>query len=195
MKTIIWDVDDVLNDLMKSWFENLWLRKHPQLRVTYESLTENPPHHILKIGLEAYQRSLDQFRLSEAFTSMEPNTQILQWFKAHGHKCRHIALTATPLETAHVSASWVTKHFGRWIRTFAFVPSERPNQSLPVYEKTKYDYVKWIGQGDVIIDDNPDNLTAFSNIGMVLLGIRRPWNPHGLLISDALKRLTQLIGS
>ena len=195
MKTIIWDIDDVLNNLMESWFKNVWLKEHPCSQITYESLRENPPHNILQIGLDEYRASLDQFRLSGAFASMEPNTEILQWFKAHGHKCKHIALTATPLETVHESASWVTKHFGRWIRTFAFVPSERPNKSLPVYEKTKYDYVKWIGRGDIIIDDNPDNLTTFSHVRMVVLGIRQPWNPNGLLISDALKRLTQLIGS
>ena len=43
MKTVIWDVDDVLNDLMRCWFEKSWLLSHPECTLTYEDLTQNPP--------------------------------------------------------------------------------------------------------------------------------------------------------
>ena len=137
MKTIIWDMDDALNYLLESCSKNVRLKEHLESGITYESLKENPPHNILQIGLDEYLASLDQFRLSKVFTSIEPNSDILQWFKVHVHKCRHIALTAIPLETAYISSSWVLIYFGRWIRTFAFVPSERPKQTFPVYEKNK----------------------------------------------------------
>ncbi len=51
LKTIVWDVDDVLNDLMGSWFF-LGCQDHPECAVTYEDLKEKPPqgsrgHHRL----------------------------------------------------------------------------------------------------------------------------------------------------
>ena len=47
MLTIVWDVDDVLNDLMAVWFRDAWLPKHAACPVRYEEITENPPHRVL----------------------------------------------------------------------------------------------------------------------------------------------------
>ena len=64
MKTIVWDVDDVLNDLMKVWFKG-WTSSGGSLcPLSYDQLTGNPPHEILKISMPEYLASLDAFRLS-----------------------------------------------------------------------------------------------------------------------------------
>ncbi len=47
MKTIVWDIDDVLNDLTRAWFETAWLPAHRECRLTYEELKVNPPHELL----------------------------------------------------------------------------------------------------------------------------------------------------
>jgi len=44
MKAIMWDVDDVLNDLMGEWFRTRWIPLHPQCPVDYLGITVNPPH-------------------------------------------------------------------------------------------------------------------------------------------------------
>ena len=42
MKTIVWDVDDVLNCLTKEWFENYWLKKNPDCKISYSQINKNP---------------------------------------------------------------------------------------------------------------------------------------------------------
>ena len=42
MVTIVWDVDDVLNDLMYQWFTHCWLRG-PGCKLSFEELNANPP--------------------------------------------------------------------------------------------------------------------------------------------------------
>ena len=59
LKTIAWDVDDVLNNLMRAWFEEKWLIDHPECNLLYEGLTENPPHRLLETNVDNYLKSLD----------------------------------------------------------------------------------------------------------------------------------------
>jgi len=173
MKVIVWDVDDVLNDLMKNWLE--WFRKMKNIKITYDEITENPPHKILNISLEEYQQSLDKFRLSEYYQKMPPVKEVFMWFEKYGHKFRHIALTATPLQSAPSTAQWVLRHFGKWIRTFHFVPSKR-NEVIPEYEKDKSDFFKWFIKADVFIDDNPENVDKAKKVGINAWLWKRPWN-------------------
>ena len=37
MKTIVWDVDDVLNDLMRDWLTQWWMPAHPETKIDYEN--------------------------------------------------------------------------------------------------------------------------------------------------------------
>ena len=128
MKTIIWDVDDVLNDLMKEWLDKHWLPSYPDCAIRYEDLIENPPHNILHITIDNYRRSLDEFRMNRG-SELRPVMEVHDWFKANGNKFRHIALTAVPLSLAHISAAWVYKYFGTWIRSFNVVPSPTIDRS------------------------------------------------------------------
>ncbi|MDD5664401.1 MAG: hypothetical protein PHT71_09100, partial [Victivallaceae bacterium] len=112
---IVWDVDDVLNNLTYEWFDEFETLN--RTGITYEKLSENPPDRLLGISRESYLESLDDFRMRR-ITSLKPVEETMQWFIRHGNKFRHAALTATPFRCAPASAQWVIKHYGNWIRTF-----------------------------------------------------------------------------
>ncbi|MBF0520452.1 MAG: hypothetical protein HQK92_12105 [Nitrospirae bacterium] len=186
MKTIVWDNDDVLNDLMRQWFNQKWLAENHNCTVCYEELTENPPHRILGITVTQYLQSLDEFRLSQKYQEMEPVREVMEWFKRHGESFRHIALTATSFACAHISASWVIKHYGKWIRTFHFIPAMRPNESHTVYDTDKASFLKWLDKDCTIVDDS---ITNIADCNGVLFP--RPWNGATTTITEALEALLQ----
>jgi len=175
MKTIIWDVDDVLNDLMKEWFGKHWLPSHPDCAIRYEDLLENPPYNILHITIDNYRKSLDKFRMTRG-SELLPVLEVHDWFKAHGSKFRHIALTAVPLSLAHISAAWVYKYFGLWIRSFNVVPSPRSTDPHFNYDQSKKEYLVWLKKGDIFIDDNLVNIAGAKDLGIETVIIPRPWN-------------------
>jgi len=191
MQTIVWDVDDVLNELMRNWFEHKWLPEHRSCSVRYESLTHNPPHELLGISLVEYQQSLDSFRLSADFRRLVPISEVTAWFHRSGHRFHHIALTATPVLCAPQSAEWVFRHFGNWIRSFAFVPSRRTGDPAFEYDNTKKAYLQWWGKADYLIDDSPVHVEAARELGIRSILIPRPWNQAAGSISDTLDVLNK----
>jgi hypothetical protein len=190
MLTIAWDVDDVLNDLMRRWLESAWIPVHPRRPLRYEELTENPPHRLLGVELEEYLESLDDFRLASA-GRLEPVLQVVDWFGRWGECFRHLAVTATPLRSAPLSAAWVMTHFGRWIRTFSFVPSPRRGEDVPSYDGQKADFLRWWGKADILVDDNPANIASAQGLGITGLLVPRPWNDGGSPLADQLDRLAR----
>ncbi len=193
MLTIIWDVDDVLNDLMFVWFEQAWRPCHPECRLALEDLSENPPHRLLGVSLGEYLTSLDAFRLSEkGICQLTPVPELLAWFHRHGKRFRHVALTATPMAAAPLSARWVLQHFGFWIRSVSFVPSKREGEKIPAYDQDKGEFLQWWGRGDVAVDDNPQTLTAAAALGLRGVLIPRPWNRSELTLAATLELLASL---
>lgn len=190
-RTIAWDVDDVLNNLMHDWFVQKWLKDNGKCGLRYEDIAENPPHRLLGVQLETYRCSLDEFRLSALYQQMTPVKEVMEWFIEYGDNFRHIALTAVPLIAASASAQWVFKHFGKWIRTFHFVPSKREGLCLPETDKNKADFLKWIGRVDVFIDDNADNIKGIAdNIKTIVFP--RPWNNNKASIIRQLGEIGEL---
>jgi hypothetical protein len=179
--TIAWDVDDVLNDLMRAWFDEAFRAEHPETTATYESLTHNPPHEVLGITLGDYLESLDAFRAKRQMT-LAPDEAVLKWFARRGDHCRHIAVTATPMRNAHRSAAWVLQHFGRWIRTVTILPSAREGEQLPIYDATKVDALSRLREVAVLIDDTPKNMHGIERAGAIGILVPRPWNglPGGI---------------
>ena len=193
MLTIVWDVDDVLNDLMYQWFVCGWLAEHSDCRISYAELTCNPPHDVLGVDRSEYLSSMDVFRRTERACNMAPNPEVLTWFREKGHRFRHIALTARPLETAPDVAHWVMRHFGAWIRCFGVVPT-RTEESVPVYDRSKGEYLAWLGRGDVLVDDSTDNILEAEALGLRTLQTAQPWNNSKLTMTALLQQLTQLAG-
>ncbi len=192
MLTIAWDVDDVLNGLMRCWLVEQWLPAHPGSQIRFDGITENPPERILGCTKDEYLDSLDDFRRSDSFWNMNPDPEILAWFEAYGDQARHLALTAVPRALAHRSAHWVIKHFGKWIRSFNFVPSMRSGETIPMYDRSKSDFLAWFGKADVLVDDSGQNIREAVKVGVEGLLVAQPWN-QGLPITDVLKKLNRLI--
>lgn len=189
MRTIAWDVDDVLNDLMRLWFEQAWLPSRPGCLLQYEDIKENPPHHLLGISLEEYLQSLDAFRFSGAVGQMMPRPEVLNWFHNYGGQFRHIALTATPLRSAPISAAWVTHHFGCWVRSFNFIPSQRQDEYIPTYDYSKDSFLRWWSKVDVLVDDNAINVNAARALGIQGMLMPQPWNQSKLTTAETLSQL------
>jgi hypothetical protein len=193
MRTIAWDIDDVLNDLMREWFDQVWRPARADCPVrAYEGIVQNPPHELLGVTLEEYQDSLDEFRLSGGYSGLEPSAEVRQWFMDHGHRFRHVAVSAVPVKAASVSAEWVMRHFGRWIRTFHFVPSARSAEKIPLYDQSKRDFLEWLGKVDILIDDNETNLWGCDRIGIKTILFPRPWNSSASTVERELQRLSEL---
>lgn len=185
---LVWDVDDVLNDLTLEWLRS----ERPEDREAYESLMDPQLHLGLGIEERDYLASLDHFRLHGGFEAMEPRADVLSWFREHGDRVRHVALTSTPLHTAPVSAAWVLRHFGRWIRTFHVVPSGRPGDDTPVLDHDKEHALRFLSLGSVMIDDRPENLDGARRAGLEAIRFPRPWNGGGDP-QAALAQLTDMI--
>lgn len=188
MNTIAWDIDDVLNELMRFWFEKAWLPKHPSA-IRYNEITENPPYKLLGVSKEEYLNSLDEFRLSMQYRKMQPVPEVKNWFLQNGEFFQHIAITAVPIHTAYANAEWVFRNFGVWIRTFHVVPSVRKGQRVPQYDKDKKSFLKWIGKIDIFIDDNESNLNGCEKLGIKGILFPRPWNRSKLTIKETLEML------
>ena len=191
MLTIAWDVDDVLNDLMRAWLEREWRPQHPGCQVAYEEICANPPHEVLGVSLEEYLASLDEFRRTR-YAELAPVPEAKAWFERHGDAYRHIAVTAVPLACAPSSAAWVMRHFGRWIRSFHVVPSSRPGETLPVYDGTKQDFLGWLGKAAVLVDDHSGNVEAARRAGLRAVLMPRPWNDAAGSAAAAYNELGQL---
>lgn len=193
MLTIAWDVDDVLNDLMYCWLTKKWLPEHPECKIRFEQITENTPEHIINTIKEEYLASLDNFRLSKLYTELMPNPEILAWFEKYGDKARHIALTAVPIKAAHISANWIVKNYGKWIRSFTFIPPLRIDEKIPEYNHNKIDYLKWLNKIDILVEDNDHNIRKAERLGIKGILVKRPWNKSNLLIKDALALINKII--
>ena len=191
MLTVVWDVDDVLNDLMQQWFKHCWLIEHPDCQVTYTDLSENPPHLALGVTLDEYLASLDAFRRTERAINMQPNPRVLAWFRTEGERFRHIAITARPLESAPDVAHWVMRHFGAWVRCFGVVPT-RIDGDVPTYDGNKGEYLKWLGRGDIFVDDAAENCLRAESLGLKTLLYAQPWNNSTLATDALLRKLSDL---
>jgi 5'(3')-deoxyribonucleotidase len=173
-KTIIWDIDDVLNNLMEEWLQTEWMKNNPKSDIKYTDIKSNPPHSILGITKDDYLVSLDKFRL-ESFHKLKPNPLIMEWFKENGSQYRHVALTSVPLSSADISAKWLFNNFGTWFRSFNVIPSPRATDPFNYYDKSKTEFLYWLNKGDYFIDDNQQNMEGVSSKIKTYL-FPQPWN-------------------
>ena len=191
MLTIAWDVDDVLNDLMLSWFACAWKPAHPECPLTYADITENPPDRVLGVARGEYLESLDSFRASDLAAKMPPNPAVLDWLRAYGPRYRHMALTARPLESVPEAAAWLFRHFGGYLRNFGVVPS-RLAAGTPAYDRDKGEFLEWFGKAGLLVDDSEENIRAAERLGLRCVLYPQPWNRSGRTIQETLQQLSQL---
>jgi 5'(3')-deoxyribonucleotidase len=186
-KVIVWDVDDVLNNLTYEWFKEY--AGANSVKISYEQLKSNPPVAELEISLQSYLSSLDNFR-QRRMNSMRPSPEVLAWFHSHGADYRHVALTAVPAKFSPLSAEWVLRHFGLWFRSFHFVPSFRANEEMIIYDESKADLLRKIGKVDYFIDDNEKNVSDVVTSGVDAMIFPRPWNSAaGVSVVECLKNI------
>jgi hypothetical protein len=160
MLTIAWDIDDVLNELMLTWFTEVWKAEHPDSRLGYSDVSENPPDRVLGISRGDYLNSLDRFRASESARNMPPNRLVLEWLNSFGDSYRHIALTARPLES--------TPHAAEWLFRYA--------DGVPLYDRDKPEYLSWLGKADILVDDSEENIRGAERLGLRGVLYPQPWN-------------------
>jgi FMN phosphatase YigB (HAD superfamily) len=177
---------------MGSWFDSVWIPNHPGELLRYASVSQNPPHGLLGVSREEYLSSLDEFRLGPGYAQLPPNPDVLSWLVAEGGRCRHVALTATPLRAVPATAAWVLRHFGRWIREFAFIPAERSGETLPTYDADKGEWLARHGGSSVLVDDSPQNIAAARAAGISTLSWPRPWN-DGPPPAETLQALSRFV--
>ena len=189
MKLIVWDIDDVLNDLLKCWFEDF--NGSAGMKLGYEDLSKNPPYALLGLPKQAYLASLDAFRMSEHGRNLTPNPQILEWLRTYGSRFRHMALTARPRQSMPILSEWLFRHFGDWIRTVSFVPSFRKGENLPEYDLSKAAFLNWFEKADFFIDDMPENIEAAESTGIEAFEYPQPWNKSPFTVEEILNSLSQ----
>jgi phosphoglycolate phosphatase-like HAD superfamily hydrolase len=192
-RVVVWDVDDVLNDLMGTWLKKAWAPAHPERVVQFNDLRENPPLQFLGMVERDYLASLDAFRTSADYAEQLPNPAIRRWLDDHGPAYRHVALTATSLRAAPATAEWTFRHFGRWIREFVLIPAHRIGEGLPIYDADKGAWLNRLGRSAVLVDDSLDNLRAAEASGAAAVRWPRPWNGDGGTAESALEELTELV--
>ena len=174
MKTICWDCDDVLNNFTKDFLK-------------HESLGLNA------IKSPTYGKALDYYR-EVYYSGLNPNIEVLNWFRKYGHLFNHHVITAIPLKFAQVSSGWVFTYFGKWIRNYHIIPSLRMEDSTYIYDNnSKADLIQRLGNIDYFIDDSGNNImqTNDLDIDTVCFLVRQPWNDSDLSMTDILEKITE----
>lgn len=197
---IAWDVDDVLNNFTQAWLS--WVKVvYPKKKFpSYQGLVQNPPYELCNMSKEEYLKSLDEFRKKYYNTPVIMlNSKVFVWFEkfgfeVNGKRLFHICITAIPIAFAGLSANWVFKNFGKWIRGFFSVPSEREeDRALPIL-RSKKDILKHFKKVDIFIDDREENVEEGKKFAKKSLLFPAPWNKNRKLeVSKFLKKLTRQI--
>ena len=192
MQTIAWDVDDVLNDLMRVWLDLWWVPSNPQPQVRSAARGKNPPHDLVGTTLMEYQSSLDSFRLWVFFRRMEPIADVRSWSHLPRRPVSSHRIDRRPAPLTTGLGGVGDPSLRALIRGFHFVPSLRHGEDLPTYDLTKGEYFRRVAHVDVIIDDNRDHVDDARRSGLKAVLFPRPWNRCKSTVPEALDELAKL---
>jgi len=166
---------------------------HHNSSFTYNNIKTWDIHKYLNCDISEFWKYMDNFKLEGNYSNLKSNREVLQWFKNYGDYFHHIVITATPLNTAHISAEWTFRNYGRWIRDFVCIPSYRNGDGENCFDKSKKDYFLRTNIADIFIDDNPLSCEdVIQETEMKVFCVKKPWN-NGVLIKDILNELTGYI--
>lgn len=187
---LIWDIDDVLNDLSRLCIESTAQKLRPGIK--FEEIKNNPPLPELGCDLEEFRLILDECR-DKYLYSQAPRKDVLAFFQKNGENFRSMTLSSAPMDMASRSAEWVLRHFGRWIHGTVFVPSPRKRviTGSPLFS-SKAEAV--VTLGGILIDDMPINVEAVKKAGGKALYFPAPWNENkNLAVQDFFHILEKMI--
>ena len=171
---ILWDVDDVLNDLTRVCVEKVLPAHFPG--IGYEMLKHNPPLPELECDREKYTAILDECR-EQYLCRLTPQKEVVDFFRKYGKLFHSLALSAAPMRYAPVSAEWVLRHFGAWIQGTLYVPSFRKDFTVEsVMFKDKGEAVELLN--GILVDDSPENVARARKKGGKALLFPAPWNEN-----------------
>lgn len=185
--TIAWDVDDVLNELTRSWAETAGLGDRFK-----DGQGRDPGAYVNSLGFPPsdYLISLDEFR-ANCYGSLEPNSLTHAWFVQHGSRCDHVVVSRTPLKASSIMRAWVLDHFGRWITNVIVTPSWRSTDPSGTLYPSKGDIMQSIRKPAVLVDDTEANLVEARRTCHVVT-FAQPWN-SGASQRDSLAELTDIL--
>jgi hypothetical protein len=169
---VVWDIDDVLNDLSSEWAASVGVSLSESA-----APTGDVGSWIRSQGVDHvdYLASLDAFRARQ-YGNLDPNPMVLavlhEW---SGLRVTHVAMTATPLSAQSVVAEWVMRCFGQWFRAVWFCPSQRQNDPPGLEYAMKGEVLHNLGVPSLLIDDCMPNLESLTPGDRGLL-YPRPWN-------------------
>ena len=173
----LWDIDDVLNDLVFCCCQNQAQRLKPGIH--FEEIHSNPPLEEFGCSLEEYMALLDECRREHLY-SRPPAKEVLEFFNEYGHLFHSMTLSSAPMDLAPRSAEWVLRHFGKWIQGTLFVPS--PRKHIPpgsVLFASKAEAV--VKLNGILIDDMPINVESVRKAGGRALYFPAPWNENAAM--------------
>lgn len=185
MTVLVWDVDDVLNELTAQWLGTI---NHDTI-TSKKHLTNPQFHRLLGWSRDEYLHSLDSFRV-EHLRDLTPN-EVVRGFMSESRSCSHILLTATPLISAPYSAEWALRHFGSLVDGVLIAPSARPG--VRSTGLSKFDHIARItamGETVLCIDDLPSNIEQARRAGATGVLWPQPWNNSNSTISAVLDFIT-----
>ena len=171
---LIWDIDDVLNELIPLCIATTAQKVKPGIK--REDVQTNPPLEELGCSLDEYRKLLDECRDRHLY-SRPPRREVLEFFQEWGNCFRSVTLSSSPMHMAPRSAEWVLHHFGSWIQGTIFVPS--PRKHVPVESAlfaSKAEAV--LSLGGILIDDMPINVENVRAAGGEALYFPAPWNEN-----------------
>lgn len=171
---LIWDIDDVLNDLTRLCMATTAQKIRPGIKL--EELQQNPPLAELGCSLDEYRNILDECR-DKYLYEQAPRKEVMAFFQEWGSELRSVTLSAAPVSMAPRSAEWVLRHFGRWIQGTIFVPSPRKQiaTGMPLFT-SKAEAVSVLG--GILIDDAPQNVKSVRAAGHRAFYFPAPWNEN-----------------
>ena len=169
---LIWDIDDVLNELIPLCIDTTAQKLKPGIKWT--DVHSNPPLQELGCTLDEYRQVLDECRDSYLY-DCPPRQEVLEFFQEWGTHFRSVTLSSAPMHMAPRSAEWVLRHFGAWIQGTIFVPSPRKHVSVAsALFASKAEAV--LALGGTLIDDMPVNVEKVRAVGGKALYFPAPWN-------------------
>lgn len=186
---IVWDVDDVLNNLMASWIDDWSYRNKKKYRIN--DLIENPPNRMLKISLEEYYNDLDTFRNENNGDHIPVNKEIMVWFKEKGHLFHNIACTARSKSTRACQARWIYNNYGNWISTVNMSYSGRLKNKKD--SLNKIEFLGFLNKDLLFIDDNEDTIKEAKDMGFDTLLYPQPWNSSTITVNELINKINQKI--